>query len=274
MAFSQDNYLITWRNSLFKWFFCGLYDYRLVMLQLVKQQITLRYRRTIFGFLWTLLNPLLNMAVIATVFSLVMRFQIDKYAIFLFSAMIPWSLFSGAMNQSAGVLLANEHLFKKIYLPKQIFVASSLISLLIDCVLSTLCLFLIALAIGAKLTLPLLGLPVAFILLTVFSFGLSLIVSVGAVFFRDLQYLVGVVMQALYFMTPIIYPITAVPEQYHWAFIWNPMYYFVQYFRAPLYDGVWPSADLMMTCTLLAVGSLLIGLIVFRVNDKKIIFRL
>lgn len=259
---------------MFRWFFVGLYDYRLVMLQLVKQQITLRYRRTVFGFLWTLLNPLLNMAVIATVFSLVMKFQIDQYAIFLFAAMIPWSFFSGALNQSAGVLIANESLFKKIYLPKQIFVASSLMSLLIDSLLSTLCLFVIALAIGAKLTLPLLGLPIAFLLLAIFSFGLSLIVAVGSVFFRDLQYLIGVLMQAMYFMTPIIYPITAVPEKYHWAFIWNPMYYFVLYFRAPLYDGVWPSIDLMFTCFLLAAASLIIGLIVFRVNDKKIIFRL
>lgn len=259
---------------MFKWFFGGLYDYRLVLLQLVKQQITLRYRRTIFGFLWTLLNPLLNMAVIATVFSLVMKFQIDQYAIFLFAAMIPWSLFSGAMNQAAGVLIMNESLFKKIYLPKQIFVASALISLLFDSLLSTVCLFLIALAIGAKLTLPLLGLPLAFFLLAVFSFGLSLIVSIGAVFFRDLPYLIGVLMQAMYFMTPIIYPITAVPEQYHWAFIWNPMFYFVKYFRDPLYDGIWPSSDLILTCALLAAGSLIIGLIVFRVNDKKIIFRL
>lgn len=77
-------------------------EYRQVLRQLIHQQITMRYRRTFFGFLWTLLNPLLNMAIIAVVFSLVMKFQVNEYAIFLFAAMIPWSVFSNSLNQGGG----------------------------------------------------------------------------------------------------------------------------------------------------------------------------
>lgn len=255
-------------------FFTDTIKYNQVLKQLVHQQITMRYRRTIFGFFWTLLNPLLNMAIISVVFSLVMRFQIHEYAIFLFSAMIPWAIFSASLSQSATALLANEHLFKKVYLPKQLFVLSTVVSTIIDSVLSTACLFVIAFVIGAKLTTALLFLPVAFILLGIFTLGLSLFLSIITVYYRDVQYLVGVILQALYFATPIIYPIESIPEQYHSVFTWNPMYYFVKLFRDPIYNGVFPDQDSLLICSISAVVVLVLGILFFTKNDKKVIFRL
>lgn len=255
-------------------FFTDTIKYNQVLKQLVHQQITMRYRRTIFGFFWTLLNPLLNMAIISVVFSLVMRFQIHEYAIFLFSAMIPWAIFSASLSQSATALLANEHLFKKVYLPKQLFVLSTVVSTIIDSVLSTACLFVIAFVIGAKLTTALLFLPVAFILLGIFTLGLSLFLSIITVYYRDVQYLVGVILQALYFATPIIYPIESIPEQYHSVFTWNPMYYFVKLFRDPIYNGVFPDQDSLLICSISAVAVLVLGILFFTKNDKKVIFRL
>ncbi|CAM7093307.1 TPA: ABC transporter permease [Escherichia coli] len=259
---------------MFNSFIQGLINYRVVLKQLIRQQVTLRYRRTMFGFLWTLLNPLLNMAVIATVFSIVMKFQIRDYAIFLFSAVIPWTMFSNIISQCSNSLIANENLFKKIYLPKQIFITASAVSVFIDSLLSTICLFIIAYFFGAKLSLALMFLPVSFAILFIFAYGLGLIFSVVSVFLRDMQYLIGVILQALYFMTPIIYPVDAVPEQYKWVFAWNPMYYFVDLFRDPIYNNQFPPAYSLQLCALTAIISLLVGLYVFKVNDKKIIFRL
>lgn len=259
---------------MFNSFINELIAYRVVLKQLIRQQVTLRYRRTIFGFLWTLLNPLLNMAVIATVFSIVMKFAIKDYAIFLFSAVIPWTMFSNTISQCSNALIANENLFKKIYLPKQVFITSNAISVLIDTFLSTCCLFIIAFFFGAKLSYPLLFLPISFVLLFLFSYGLGLIFSIVSVFLRDMQYLIGVILQALYFMTPIIYPVSAVPEQYKWVFTWNPMFYFVDLFRAPVYSNQMPEMSSLYFCIIAAVCSMLIGLYVFKINDKKIIFRL
>ncbi|HCR0803173.1 ABC transporter permease [Enterobacter roggenkampii] len=249
-------------------------EYRQVLRQLIHQQITMRYRRTFFGFLWTLLNPLLNMAIIAVVFSLVMKFQVNEYAIFLFAAMIPWSVFSNSLNQGGGALLANESLFKKIYLPKQLFVISVVISTLVDSLLSTACLFIIALILGAKISAALLFLPVAFLLLVMFSLGVTFILSIVTVYYRDVQYLIGVVLQALYFATPIIYPITAIPEKFHAIFTWNPLVYYIDLFRSPIYFGTLPDAHSLIICSVCSLLSIVCGVIYFRRNDAKVIFRL
>lgn len=249
-------------------------EYRQVLRQLIHQQITMRYRRTFFGFLWTLLNPLLNMAIIAVVFSLVMKFQVNEYAIFLFAAMIPWSVFSNSLNQGGGALLANESLFKKIYLPKQLFVISVVISTLVDSLLSTACLFIIALILGAKISAALLFLPVAFLLLVMFSLGVTFILSIVTVYYRDVKYLIGVVLQALYFATPIIYPITAIPEKFHAIFTWNPLVYYIDLFRSPIYFGTLPDAHSLIICSVYSLLSIVCGVIYFRRNDAKVIFRL
>lgn len=249
-------------------------EYRQVLRQLIHQQITMRYRRTFFGFLWTLLNPLLNMAIIAVVFSLVMKFQVNEYAIFLFAAMIPWSVFSNSLNQGGGALLANESLFKKIYLPKQLFVISVVISTLVDSLLSTACLFIIALILGAKISSALFFLPVAFLLLVMFSLGVTFILSIVTVYYRDVQYLIGVVLQALYFATPIIYPITAIPEKFHVIFTWNPLVYYIDLFRSPIYSGTLPEIQSLIICSVCSLLSIIFGIIYFRRNDAKVIFRL
>lgn len=255
-------------------FLSETFRFRTVLAQLIHQQITLRYRRTIFGFFWTLLNPLLNMAIIAVVFSMVMKFQINEYAIYLFSGMIPWAVFSNSLNQSSSALIANESLFKKIYLPKQIFVISTVTTTLIDSLLSTACLFIIAVFLGAKMTSALIFLPVAFLILSLFTLGLSLVLSIVCVYFRDVQYLIGVVLQALYFATPIIYPISAIPEKFHSVFTSNPLYYFLELFRKPIYEGVFPGFDIVMLCAGLGLSMLLFGIWFFNKNSSKVIFRL
>jgi ABC-2 type transport system permease protein/lipopolysaccharide transport system permease protein len=214
------------------------------------------------------------MAIIAVVFSMVMKFQINDYAIFLFSGMIPWAVFSNSLNQSSSALIANESLFKKIYLPKQIFVISTVITTLIDSLLSTACLFIIAICLGANMTFALVFLPFAFLIFSIFSLGLSLILSIITVYFRDVQYLVGVVLQALYFATPIIYPITAIPEKFHSVFTWNPLYYYIELFRAPIYRGEYPDLYTLVFCIATSLLILSVGIWFFSKNSSKVIFRL
>jgi ABC-type polysaccharide/polyol phosphate export permease len=260
-----------------KWllsFFSALWEFRLVFSHLVRQYVSLRYRRTALGFLWTLINPLLTMTVTAVVFALMMRMPLRSFAIFLFSGLIPWTLFANCLMQGGQTLLENEALIKKIYVPRQTLVMARCTSLLIDAVLSFACLFVIALALGAHLGAPLLVLPIAFLLTFVFSCGLAVVMSITSVFLRDTQQIMSIVLQAGYFLTPIIYPITIVPEQYRPLMKLNPMYHFVELFRLPIFEGTVPSMQTFAIAAGCALVSALIGITVFTNYDKEVIFRL
>lgn len=256
------------------WFFRGLYDFRLVLKQLIWQQLTLRYRRTALGFLWTLLNPLLTMAVTSVVFSMIMRWPLKSFAVFLFSGLVPWTFFSNTLSQGMQSLLINEGLIKKVFIPRQIFVVSVSVSLIIDAVISTFCLFLIAIFIGAPLTWSLLSLVINFILLFLFSLGITLILSVATVYFRDVPNIVGVVLQAGYYLTPIIYPLSFVPDQYKWIFWLNPMMYFIDIFRDPLYNGILPSVVNCFIAAFMAMVSFFYGVYVFKKYDRFVVFKM
>lgn len=251
-----------------------LKKYRDVYFQLVRQQLILRYRRTVFGYLWTLLNPILMMTVTAVVFASLFKVDLKTFAIFLFAGMIPWNCFNGAVTQSAAAYINNESLIKKIYLPRIIFPLSVSTGVLIDSLLSFVALFIIMLLIGATVSLSLLFIPVAYLLLFFFSFGIALIFSIATVFFRDLQYVISIGMQALFFLTPILYKSDALEGKVGWVVNINPVAVYVELFRAPLYTAALPDISVMINALLLSMASMLIGLTVFIKHEKKIVFRL
>lgn len=214
------------------------------------------------------------MVVTSIVFSMIMRWPIKSFAVFLFSGLVPWILFSNCLAQGTQALLNNEGLIKKVYVPKQIFVVSVTVGLLIDAFFSTIALFIMVLAIGAPLTWSLVVLPINFLLLFFFSLGLALALSVATVYFRDLPNIVGVLLQAGYYLTPILYPISMVPERFRWMFDLNPMTAFVEIFRSPIYEGVFPAMNTYLTVAALALVSFLFGMFIFRRFDRHIVFRL
>ena len=158
-------------------FIAEVYSSRDVLSQLVSQQLILRYRRTALGYLWTLINPLLMMSVMALVFATLFKQDLKTFTIFLFAGMIPWNFFSSVVTQSGTSFINNEALIKKIYLPKIIFPLSIACALLIDGALSFLALFAIILIIGGSLSWAVLFIPVAYLLLFFFALGVGLIMS-------------------------------------------------------------------------------------------------
>lgn len=247
---------------------------RAVLRQLVRQQLTLRYRRTALGYLWTLLNPILMMSVTAVVFSTLFKMDLKTYAVFLFAGMIPWNCFASIVTQSGGSFINNEGLIKKIYLPKMIFPLSVSLGILIDSTLSFIALFLIIFAIGGQLSWALLFIPIAFLLLFFFSLGIAFITSIVTVFFRDLQHIIIIVMQAWFFLTPVMYKNEALTGKIAWLVKFNPVVPFIELFRAPLYSASLPSTTVLTNTLVFTFGSLLIGLLFFLFQEKKIVFRL
>jgi ABC-type polysaccharide/polyol phosphate export permease len=257
------------------WLFFGeVYDSRNVLWQLVSQQLILRYRRTVLGYLWTLINPLFMMIIMAFVFSILFKVDLKTFAVFLFTGMIPWNYFSSVVSQSGTSFINNEGLIKKIYLPKVIFPLSITVALIIDAFFSFIALFLIILALGSPLSWAVLFIPIAFFLLFLFSLGLGLIASVATVYFRDLQYVILIVLQGLFFLTPILYKPEALAGKVAWLIKINPVVPFIDLFRAPLYLGSLPSLSTFTLALFFSLTSLASGLLVFLWQEKKIVFRL
>ena len=251
-----------------------LYGSQNVLYQLVSQQLILRYRRTALGFLWTLINPLLMMSVMALVFSTLFKADLKTFTVFLFSAMIPWTFFSSLVSQAGNSFINNEGLIKKIYLPKAIFPLSIAIALFIDSALSFFALFAIIIAIGGALSWSILFIPIAYILLFCFSLGIGLIMSVATVFFRDLQHVILIAMQGLFFLTPIIYKHGALEGKVGWLVGLNPVVPFIELFRAPLTMARMPNSDVIFQAALISMSAMAIGVFVFLKQEKKIVFRL
>lgn len=245
-----------------------------VLWQLVRQQLVLRYRRTIIGYFWTLVNPLLMMSVTAFVFSALFNVPLREYAVFLFSGMVAWNSFNSTVFQSCYAFINNEGLIKKIYLPKIIFPLSISMGAAIDTLLSFLSLLVLILLLGGKLTLALLFLPLSFFLLFIFSFGIGLIVSVLTVFFRDLLYIITVLLQAMFFLTPVLYEKTMILGPAAFLMKINPLVPFIDIFRMPLAHGNVPAIESVLAAAVFSILSALAGLIVFIKNEKKIIYRL
>jgi len=261
-------------NIKFRAFLPELFASRNVLAQLIAQQLILRYRRTIIGYLWTLINPLLMMSVMAIVFSSLFKADLKTFAVFLFGGMIPWNFFSSVVSQSGSSFINNEGLIKKIYIPKIVFPLSIAFALLVDSVFSFLALFAIILIIGGSLSWSVLFMPVAFLLLFLFALGVGLIMSIATVFFRDLQHVILIVMQGLFFLTPILYKPEALSARFGWVIQFNPVVPFIELFRAPLTQGVLPGSGVVLQATVIALSAMAIGLFFFLREEKKIIFRL
>lgn len=254
--------------------FKELYARRTVLWILIWQQLILRYRRTFLGYLWSLINPLLMMSIMSVVFATLFKADLKTFTVFLFTGMIPWNFFSSAVIQSSSAFIQNESLIKKIYLPKIIFPLSICLSLIVDSVLSFFTLFLIILAIGGTLSWAVFFIPIAYFLLLFFVFGVSLIISVVTVFFRDLQHIIVIAMQGLFFLTPIFYKRDEIIGKVQFLVNLNPITTYIELFRFPLYLSTLPPFGVILKAIAFAILAMTIGLFFFLKQEKKVVFRL
>jgi ABC-type polysaccharide/polyol phosphate export permease len=244
-----------------------------VIQNLVVQELRVRYQRSVLGFFWTLLNPLLMMATLSWVFSVLFT-TIKHYPVYLFAGMVPWGLLSGSVNECAMCIIANEGLIRKIFVPKLVFPLSRILINLVTLVFSLISLFLLLWPLGARPSLAMILLPVALLLFTVFTLGLSLIVATVNTFYRDCGHLVTVFLQAWYFATPILYRAEDFPPAAQWRFRLNPAYHFIELFQDIVYYGRWPQLSSLLLALLIATASLGIGYVLFKSQEDKMVFRL
>ncbi len=226
------------------------------------------------GFLWTLVNPILMMITLTVVFSQLLNRGAQDYAIYLFAGILPWMLFAGTLNDCSMCIIVNENLIRKIYVPKLVFPLSRLLVNLITFVLSVVAMFLLLVPMGARFSWAMLALPLVTLLLACFAMGLGLILATLNTFFRDCGHLVGVVLQAWYFATPIIYEISALPPEVQWRFWLNPVYPFIRLYQVIIHEGRWPDLGTFSLAGVIAIAVLGVGYAAFKSHEDKLIFRL
>jgi ABC-2 type transport system permease protein len=247
--------------------------YRDLLWSLVQRDLTVRYKRSVLGFLWTMLNPLLMMIVQTIVFSMFFQFPIKNYPVYLLSGTILWNFFAQGTTMAMNNLVWAGGLVNKIYIPKSIFIVSALLVGLVNFLLALIPLALIMLFTGQSFSLSILFLPIPILLTFMFALGVGLIVSTLAVFFVDVIDIYQVGITVLMYLTPLFYPVSIIPARFLVIIHLNPIYYFIESFRQPIYQGVIPDAYLLARAALVALAALMIGWWVFTKKSNEFAYR-
>lgn len=246
--------------------------YRSLLRDLVARDLKVRYKRSALGILWTMLNPLFLMVIFTIVFSEIMRVTVEHFTVYFLSAFVLWNFFAQATSWSTNCLLSYAPLIKKIYVPRSIFVLATVLAGTVNLLISLVPLAFIMLCVGHPFSLTLIFLPIPIVLATVFSLGLSLALAPLCVMFADIVQIYQVVLTAWMYVTPILYPLTALPLRYRPLILANPMTHLVEAFRTPIYQGSIPSAHVLIAATASAFGTLVIGWLVFEHYSDRVAY--
>lgn len=241
-----------------------LYKYKYLIQELVIRDIKKKYRRSVLGVVWSILNPLLMMIVTAMVFSTLFRFDIKNYPLYLLTGQVLFTFFAESTNFAMSSIIDNGGLIRKIYIPKYLFPLSRVISSCVNLLFTFPALILIIIATGQSFSVSMISFIIPLFLFFIFCLGVGLILSTMAVYFRDMFHLYGVLINLLSYATPIFYPEKIVPTQFIWLLKLNPLYYFFKAFRMSIYDGVLPSAPLLLECSIISVFAFVLGCYVFK----------
>lgn len=240
-----------------------VYRFRWLLYELVKRDIKLRYRGSLLGIAWTLLNPLLFMGVYTLVFSVIMRSTIQHYPLFLLSGLIPWMWFSAAVTQATISILGGGAYIGKTLMPAELLVLVPVISNGVNFVITVALLVLVNVALGANVGWALLFLPLLALIQLSMTLGISMIVAVLNVFFRDIEQIVSYVLTAAFFMTPIFYTRAAIPEDLRFIAAYNPVAAVIAAYQNVFYKGVPPDANDLLVSGAFGVIVLIVGLAYF-----------
>ncbi len=240
-----------------------LIRYRFLLWNLISRDLKVRYKRSFLGFLWAMVNPLLTMIVLMLVFINLFRFDVKNYPIYILSGLLVWQLFARGTASAIRSLLDNSFIYKQIYVPSGVFVAASIGSALVNLFFALLPLLILSWVMGIAPRVSWLFLPIPILLTALFSLGCGLIISALAVFFADILDIYEVGINAYFYLTPILYPVSILQEPLATIERYNPMFHFIDIFRAPLIDGVLPSAGQLGLATLMALVTVVAGWYMF-----------
>lgn len=248
--------------------FKELYQYRELLKTNVQKEIRGKYKGSFLGVLWSFLNPLLMVLVYALVFPYIMRTNVDNYLVYLITGVIPWNFFTTCITTGCNCVWINGGIIKKVYFPREILpisvVAAGLINFLISCVI----ILLFVLFGGIGFSVQLLWLPLIAIIQSALSLGLLFILSAINVYVRDIEYLVGFLLNLLFYATPILYTADMFPESIRWVLYLNPMTTIIESYRNIFYYQQSPALIPLMIVFMVSFIILIIGYLIFKKLER------
>lgn len=248
--------------------------YSFLIEQIVNRDFKVKYKRSVLGIMWSFLNPLLTMMVQYIVFSQVFKNDIDNFPVYLMCGTVIFSFFTEAVGLALMSIVGNASLITKVYVPKYIYPVTRVLSSLINLLISMIPLIFAVLITGQQIKKTYLLIPIILLCVLIFTIGVGMLLSALMVFFRDIQFLWGIVSMLWMYATPLFYPESIIPQQFKILLTINPMYYYVKTFRMLVMDGVSPEPKMYVWCAFMALCSVVIGAFVFKKTQDNFVLYL
>lgn len=247
-----------------------IYEYRDMIYSLVRRELRGRYKGSVLGILWTYVNPLCQVIIYSAVFSVIFKVNIDKFYLYLVIGMMPWTFFGTCVQTGAICLRMQSDMIKKIYFPREVIPISFVTSAFVNMLFSMIIVFFAVIVSGYWFNFKaLLFLPLVMLLEYVFALGITFLFSSITVYFRDMEQIVGLIMMAWIYITPIMYNMEYVPEQLRWLVMLNPMTSIIEMYHQILYYRVLPTENYMIIAFAFSLLMLVIGVLVFVKLERR-----
>ncbi|MGE0471034.1 MAG: ABC transporter permease [Nitrospira sp.] len=268
---SRRKLIIEKRSTLFDLNWSTLWEYRELGYALIWRDLAVRYKQTAIGVAWVILQPLIMMLIFTAVFGRMAKVPSDGvwYPVFSLTALLPWTYFSQAVSRGGESVVANGRMVSKIYFPRLWLPIAMVISPLVDFALSMVLLFGLLIYAGIPLTWKVVTLPVFILLAMLTALGISLFTSAMNVKYRDVGHAIPFVIQIWMFLTPIVYPVSLVPEHWRWLYGLNPMAGVIEGFRWALLGRTAPDPVIMMESAAVLAVVVMAGLVYFRRTERR-----
>lgn len=249
--------------------FKNLYEYRELLKNNIKKDVGGKYKNSFLGVLWSFVNPLLQITVYAFVFQIILKSNIENYAVYLCCGLIPWQYFSSVVMRGAATVIDNGNIIKKVYFPREILPISLVSSEGVNFLISSLIILGFVIFSGIGLSINILWYFVILVIQFIVSIGIAFIVSSLSVYFRDFLHILGIIMQLLFYATPIVYSINSVPERFRLLVKLNPMSYLIESYRDIFYNKTMPNFQNLGIALGMGIVLLVVGYFIFKKLEKR-----
>ena len=247
----------------------NLYNYRELLKTNIVKDVGGKYKHSVLGVLWSFINPLLQIAVYAFVFQVILKSNIENYTVYLCCGLVPWQYFSSVVLRGAAVIIDNSNIIKKVYFPREILPISIVCSEGVNFLIATIIILGFVIFGGIPLTFNILWYFLILAVQFIVSIGVAFIVSSLTVYFRDLMHILGIMIQLLFYGTPIVYSMDSVPANFQWILKVNPMSYLIDGYRSIFYKHTAPNFEGLCIALVIGIVLCIIGFFTFRKLEKR-----
>ena len=250
--------------------FKDLYFYRELLKTNIQKDVGGKYKKSFLGVLWSFINPLLQILVYWIVFDKILHTSTkENYVVYLCCGLIPWQFFAAVVNRGAATIIENGSILKKVYFPREIFPISLVASETVNFMIATIMILVFVIAGGITLTWNVLWYIPILLVQFILSIGIAFIVSSISVYVRDLIHILGILVQLMFYATPIVYALDQVPEKFAWVAKLNPMAYLIENYRNIFYEGRMPNFEYLGIALAMGLGLCFIGYFIFKQLEKR-----